>query len=179
MSWFIASLSYANPLCHDKAVEGASVECSKIMHGSNIYWKGKTDWCILIFVVVQSLSCVHAVCVPMDCSTPGFPVLHYLLSLLKLMCIESVMLPNHYITEYEQFVDMVSDSHISTNLWETTCWILVYCQWKLSMIIWKDFNVFVFNHVFIRSFFIYFNPSETFHSSLNAETGMRFQLSFN
>ena len=69
-----------------------------------------------LVVVVQSLSCVHAVCVPMDCSTPGFPVLHYLLSLLKLMCIESVMLPNHYITEYEQFVDMVSDSHISTNL---------------------------------------------------------------
>ena len=32
----------------------------------------------------------------MDCSTPGFPVLHYLmsLSLLKLMSIESVMLSN-------------------------------------------------------------------------------------
>ena len=97
MSWFIASLSYANPLCHDKAVEGASVECSKIMHGSNIYWKGKTDWCILIFVVVQSLSCVHAVCVPMDCSTPGFPVLHYLLSLLKLVSIKLVMSSNHLI----------------------------------------------------------------------------------
>ena len=55
MSWFIASSCYANPLCHDKAVihEGASVECSKIMHGSNIHWKGKTGWCILIFVVVS------------------------------------------------------------------------------------------------------------------------------
>ena len=33
----------------------------------------------------------------MDCSTPGFPILHYLLSLLKLMSIESVMPSNHLI----------------------------------------------------------------------------------
>ena len=32
----------------------------------------------------------------MDCSTPGFPVLHYLLE-LKLMSIESVMPSNHLI----------------------------------------------------------------------------------
>ena len=32
----------------------------------------------------------------MDCSTPGFPVLHHLRSLLKLMCIESVM-PSHHL----------------------------------------------------------------------------------
>ena len=32
---------------------------------------------IRIFVVVQSLSCVR-LCDPMDCSTPGFPVLHHL-----------------------------------------------------------------------------------------------------
>ena len=31
----------------------------------------------------------------MDCSTPGFPVLHYLPSLLKLMSTESVMPSNH------------------------------------------------------------------------------------
>ena len=36
-----------------------------------------------------------ALCNPMDCSTPGFPVLHCLRSLLKLMSIESVMLSNH------------------------------------------------------------------------------------
>ena len=34
-------------------------------------------------------------CDPMDCSTPGSPVLHYLLSLLKFMSIESVMPSNH------------------------------------------------------------------------------------
>ena len=36
-------------------------------------------------------------CDPMDCSLPGFPVLHYLPSLLRLMSIESVMPPNHLI----------------------------------------------------------------------------------
>ena len=33
----------------------------------------------------------------MDCSTPGFPVHYQLLELLKLMSIESVMLPRHLI----------------------------------------------------------------------------------
>ena len=33
----------------------------------------------------------------MDCSTPGFPVLHHLQSLLKLISIESVMPSNHLI----------------------------------------------------------------------------------
>ena len=34
---------------------------------------------------------------PMDCRTPGFPVLHCLQSLLKLMSVESVMSSNHLI----------------------------------------------------------------------------------
>ena len=36
-------------------------------------------------------------CNPMDCSTPGFPVHHQLLGLLKVMSIESVMPSNHLI----------------------------------------------------------------------------------
>ena len=36
-------------------------------------------------------------CDPMDCSTPGFPVHHYLWSLLKLMSIKSVMPSNHLV----------------------------------------------------------------------------------
>ena len=36
-------------------------------------------------------------CEPMDCSMPGFPVLHVSWSLLKLMCIESAMPSNHLI----------------------------------------------------------------------------------
>ena len=34
---------------------------------------------------------------PMDCSTPGFPILHHLPELLKLMSIELVMPSNHLI----------------------------------------------------------------------------------
>ena len=34
---------------------------------------------------------------PMDCSRPGFPVLHHLPELPKLMCTESVMASNHLI----------------------------------------------------------------------------------
>ena len=36
-------------------------------------------------------------CDPMDCSTPGLPVLHHLLELLKLMSIEFVMPSNHLV----------------------------------------------------------------------------------
>ena len=41
-------------------------------------------------------SCL-TLCHPMDCSMPGFPAHHQLLSLLKLMSIESVMPSNHLI----------------------------------------------------------------------------------
>ena len=46
--------------------------------------------------VVQSLSPVW-LCNSMDCSMAGFPVLHYLQSLLRLMSIELVMPSNHLI----------------------------------------------------------------------------------
>ena len=41
-------------------------------------------------------SCL-AVCHPVDCSTPGFPVRHHLPELLRLRSIESVMPSNHLI----------------------------------------------------------------------------------
>ena len=44
--------------------------------------------------VIQSCP---TLCDPMDCSTPGFPVHHQLLGLLKLMSIELVVLSNHLI----------------------------------------------------------------------------------
>ena len=53
-----------------------------------------TLWVKVKVSVTQS--CL-ALCNPMDCSTPGFPVLHHLLGLLKLMSIESVMPPSHLI----------------------------------------------------------------------------------
>ena len=38
-----------------------------------------------------------ALCNPMDCSMPGFPVLHHLLELAQIMPIDSVMPSNHLI----------------------------------------------------------------------------------
>ena len=52
--------------------------------------RGKSTLCC---IVVQS---VMSDCDPVDCSMPGFPVLHHLWSLLKLMSIESVM-PSNYL----------------------------------------------------------------------------------
>ena len=51
----------------------------------------------LLLIVVQSVKSYPTLCNPMDCSTPGFPDLHYSWSLLKLVSIESVMPPNHLI----------------------------------------------------------------------------------
>ena len=50
---------------------------------------------INVVVAVQSLLC-PTLCDPMDCSTSGFPVLHCLQSLHKLMSIKSVM-PSPYL----------------------------------------------------------------------------------
>ena len=56
-----------------------------------------TDWAVHIWwLIVQSLSPVQ-LCDPVNCSTPGFPVSHCLLSLLKLMSIESLMPSNYFI----------------------------------------------------------------------------------
>ena len=54
-------------------------------------------WMRLLLIVVQSVKSYPTLCNPMDCSTPGFPDLHYSWSLLKLVSIESVMPPNHLI----------------------------------------------------------------------------------
>ena len=48
------------------------------------------------FSSVQALSRVR-LCDPIDCSTPGFPVLHQLLELAQLMSIELVIPSNHFI----------------------------------------------------------------------------------
>ena len=47
--------------------------------------------------VLQSLSHVHLFATPMDCNTPGFPVLYHLPDLLKLTSVESMMSYNHLI----------------------------------------------------------------------------------
>ena len=51
---------------------------------------------VLLSQSVSHQSCL-TLCNLIDCSTPGFPVLHYLLELVKLMSIESEMPSNNFI----------------------------------------------------------------------------------
>ena len=59
--------------------------------------------CLYLCVCFVKSSCCSVtklcptLCDPMDCSTPGLPVLHHLPELLKLMSIESVMPSNQLI----------------------------------------------------------------------------------
>ena len=48
----------------------------------------------------------------MDCSMPGFPVLHYFPSLLKLTCIESVMPSNHRILQGQEEEEATEDEMV-------------------------------------------------------------------
>ena len=50
-----------------------------------------------VFSSVQLLSCVQHFVTPMDCSTPGFPVHHYLPEFAQPMSIELMMPFNHLI----------------------------------------------------------------------------------
>ena len=53
-------------------------------------WK----WILKLCCCLITQSCL-TLCNPMDCSTPGLPVRHFLRSPLKLVSIRSVMPPNH------------------------------------------------------------------------------------
>ena len=66
-------------------------------------WNSPSFHLVYLSVVFKMLCCCSVaqscltLCNPMDCSTPGFPVLHYFPELLKFMSIESVMPFNHLI----------------------------------------------------------------------------------
>ena len=68
-----------------------------------VYWICKGEIAFSALFYYWSICCCSvtqlclALCDPMDGSTPGFPVLHHLLSLLKLMFIELVIPSNHLI----------------------------------------------------------------------------------
>ena len=57
----------------------------------NLFIKSPVHCCCSV-----AQSC-RTLCDPLDCSTPGFPVLHSFPEFAKLMSIESVMTPNHVI----------------------------------------------------------------------------------
>ena len=50
-----------------------------------------------VYVLCLVTRSCPTLCDPENCSTPGFPVLHYLLEVLKLTSIESMMPSNHLI----------------------------------------------------------------------------------
>ena len=56
-----------------------NLSCENVHWATQIFshFAQNQEW--LQFVVVQSLSQLPAPCNPLDCSTPGFPILHYLL----------------------------------------------------------------------------------------------------
>ena len=60
-------------------------------------WNSPSFHLVYLSVFFKMLCCCSVaqscptLCNPMDCSTPGFPVLHYFPELLQLMSIESVM----------------------------------------------------------------------------------------
>ena len=67
-------------------------------------WPNKVQQLDYSLVITDAMSCCCTVikscltlCDPVNCSSPGFPVLHYLLEFAKLMSIESVMSSNHLI----------------------------------------------------------------------------------
>ena len=66
-------------------------------------------------VVVQSLSCV-ALCDLMDCSTPGFPVLHHLpeFAQTRVPWVGDAIQPSHPLSRRDQFTHLLSSSFRST-----------------------------------------------------------------
>ena len=61
----------------------------------------RMNTCYCCYSTTWSCPALHD---PMDCSTPGFPVLHYLRSLSKFKPIESVMPSNHPILCHPLFL---------------------------------------------------------------------------
>ena len=55
------------------------------------------SFCIFVFVFCSVAQSCLTLCVPMDCSTPGFPVLHHLLEFAQTHAHESVMPSNHLV----------------------------------------------------------------------------------
>ena len=73
--------------------------CSHLLRLSFPMWEVRVELrphYITCFVVVQSLSCVQ-LCNPVDCSPPGFPVLHCLLEFAQTHAIQLVIPSNHLI----------------------------------------------------------------------------------
>ena len=69
-----------------------------------------------LFIYVYMCQSCPILCDPVDCSTPGFPVLHFSWSLLKLMSTESMMPYIHM--HIHTFSEKVMAPHSSTLAWK-------------------------------------------------------------
>ena len=89
--------------------------------------KPKALWFLILYCCSFAKSC-PTLCDPMDCSTSGFPVLHYAQSSLKLKSVESVMRSNHLIlccpspptfnlSQHQGLFQWVSSSHQVLKYW--------------------------------------------------------------
>ena len=63
--------------------------------GFTLAWVSDASWKTQLGHSLWLFKSCPALCDPMNCSTPSFPVLHYLLRLLKLMSVELIMPFNH------------------------------------------------------------------------------------
>ena len=86
-----------------------------------------------LFVASQSLRCV-LLCDPMDCSTPGFPVLHYLpeFAQTNIYWVSDVIKPSHPLTP---------PSLLALNLSN----IRVFSKWSILCIRWPKYQSFSFS----------------------------------
>ena len=92
-------------------------------------------------IVAHLLSHV-LLCDPMNCSMPGFPVLHCLLDLLKLMSIESVMPSNHLILYCLLLLSIFSSIRAFPN--ESALCIRWPEQWSFSISPSNEYSVLLY-----------------------------------
>ena len=94
-------------------------------HEERVPWRGS----LYFFIVVQSLSCVR-LCDSMDCSTPGFPVLYYLLEFAQthVHWVSDAIQPSHPLSSPSP------DLHFSQHQegWESALCIRWSKYWSLS-----------------------------------------------
>ena len=105
---FPATHTHLDRFCHCKINlhNYSSTRCFKILRGTDTDHSFLRNWFVqsLYTSLIYHLVCCCSVaqsclilCDLMDCSTPGIPVLHCLLELLKLMSIELMMPSNRLI----------------------------------------------------------------------------------
>ena len=81
--WLISSVFFTRISCHKTT-------------GENGYYGAWSAWVVSVSV----LPLTHGLCNPMDCNTPGFPVLHYLMEFAQTQVhwIDDAIQPSHTLS---------------------------------------------------------------------------------